>query len=142
MFSTANICIVGSIICYGVGTFIGKVALRNSSSINIYLLEALGTLTIAALVAIYFRNEAQSIVSSFNGYGYLFGILYGIGTVLFVVALKQQQASVATSLMAVYPAITVVLSVIFLKEIITFKILLGVAMVMTGTSLLLSSSSV
>lgn len=132
----ANIFIILTIVTWGVGSFLGKTALKNTDAVHIYLLEALGTLTIASITALFFRKEFRAVFTEFNWSGYLFGILFGIGTVTFILALKYKSASVATSLAALYPAVTVVLAVIFLKEPLTLKIFTGITMALGAAFLL------
>lgn len=123
--------------CWGIGAFLGKTVLKDASSIFTYLLESFGTLSIALLVGIFYREEVMSVVQNFSWAGYLFGILWGIGTVTFIFALKYGSASTVTPVTALYPLVTVLLAVIFLKETITLKIGVGILMAIGSMFLLL-----
>ncbi|MCK9352179.1 MAG: EamA family transporter [Candidatus Paceibacterota bacterium] len=133
---TANIFIFITVLAWGIGAFLGKTVLQHSSSIYGYLLEALGTLSVALLVALFYKNEVVSITKNFSLNGYLFGILWGIGTVTFIIALKLKPSSFVVPLTALYPVITVILSVLFLKEEITLKITIGIIFAISATVLL------
>ena len=133
-----NILLIISAIFYGVGAFLGKIALKDLSPFNVYLQEALGVLTIAALTILVYRSEFASIPSSLSWPGYLFGVLWGLGTVTLIFALKNTSASVAISLnSSLYPLVTVLLAITFLKEVITFKIGLGIIFAILATLLLI-----
>ena len=123
----AGLLIALSIIFFGVGTFIGKVALQTETAITVYLFEALGTLTVFFLVALFFWKDALAATSHMNWEGYAFGVCYGLGTLTFIGALKYWPASVVTPLSALYVVITVILAIIFLGEAITLKTGIGIA---------------
>lgn len=128
--------IILTILFWGAGAFIGKVVLKDGSSIYTYLLEASGTLTVAGSVCLLFRDEALSVARHFNGWGYLFGILWGLGTVTFIVALKGKPASIAVPLTALYPLTTAVLAVVFLGEPLTARTGAGIACAVLAAVLL------
>ena len=67
--------IVLTLVLWGVGAFLGKTVLKNQSAVSTYILEAFGTLTIAVIVSLFCRKEFILVFSSFNWWGYLFGIL-------------------------------------------------------------------
>lgn len=132
----ANVFIILTILFWGIGSFLGKTALKDTSSIYVYLFEALGTLTIAFLVASFSRKELLSIFQNFNWAGYLFGILWGLGTVTFILALKYKPVSIITPLTSTYPLVTILLALVLLKETITLKIGAGIILAI-GAGLLL-----
>lgn len=122
----ADLFIVLTLLLWGIGAFIGKAVLKETDAVTVYLLEAAGSLTVALLVALSFRKNFLSVFSDFNGWGYLFGILWGIGTVTFIVALKHRPASIVVPLTALYPLTTALLAVFFLGEAITLKTAAGI----------------
>jgi drug/metabolite transporter (DMT)-like permease len=132
----AYLSIILTIVFWGAGAFIGKAVLRDGSSIYTYLLEASGTLSVAGCVCLLFKGEALSVVRHFNGWGYLFGILWGLGTVTFIVALKLKPASIAVPLTALYPLATAVLAMAFLGEPLTVKTGAGIACAILAAVLL------
>lgn len=125
-----------TILFWGIGAFLGKAVLKNGSSIYTYILEAMGTLTIAFLVSLSFRKEFVTVVSNFNWWGYIFGILWGLGTVTFIVALKYKPASIVLPLTSLYPLTTAVLAVIYLGETVTLKTGAGIACAILAAILL------
>lgn len=133
----AIIFIVLTVLFWGAGAFLGKSVLKNFSALHIYLLEALGTLTIAFLVALFYKQELLTAFHNFKWQGYLFGILWGLGTVTFVLALKLKPASVVVPFTALYPIITVMLAILLLKEVISLKIAAGIIFAVVAAFLLL-----
>ncbi len=66
----------------------------------------------------------------FNNKGFIFsllaGISVGLGSIFFVYALTKGKTPVIVALTALYPAITILLACIFLKEQISPKQILGI----------------
>ncbi len=54
------------------------------------------------------------------------GLSWGLGTVLFIVALEKSKLSVLVPFTALYPAITIVLALLFLGEKLNFKEAVGI----------------
>jgi len=79
------------------------------SPFRVYFFEAVGTLTVFTTFVIYNRN---TIFTNFaiNFPALLMGLCWGIGTVLFIIALKYAKLSIVAPLSAAYPALTVVLA--------------------------------
>jgi transporter family protein len=132
----AYLSVILTILFWGVGACSGKAVLEDGSPIYIYLLEASGTLTVAGCVSLLFREETRAVVRHFSGWGYLFGILWGLGTVTFIVALKHKPASIVVPLTALYPLTTAVLAIAFLGEPLTMKTGAGIACAILAAVLL------
>ena len=64
------------------------------------------------------------------------GLIWGVGTVLFILALKYAKLSVLVPLSAVYPALTVVLALIFLGERLGPREIAGVVFAVISAGLL------
>jgi transporter family protein len=133
----AYVFIILTVLFWGTGAFLGKTVLKEASSIYVYILEALGTVTVAFLVSLFFRKEFISALSDFNWLGYLFGVLWGIGTVTFIIALKYKPASSVVPITALYPLVTAVLAIVLLREAITIKIGFGIACAILAAMLLI-----
>lgn len=132
-----QIFVVLTIALWGVGAFLGKTVLKEERAISTYLWEAMGTLTIALLVSLYCKKEFLFVLSSFNWWGYLFGILWGIGTVTFIIALKSAPASIVLPLTSLYPLITALLAIFFLNEPLTIKTGTGIVLAVLAAVLLI-----
>lgn len=133
---TGRIFIALTILFWGGGSFLAKVALKGAGPVQTYLWEALGTLTIACAVALYFRRDMAAMLDGFGVAGYWFGILWGLGTVTFIVAMKYAPASAAVPLTGLYPAVTVILAAMFLGEAISLRGVIGIALAIGAAMLL------
>ena len=64
------------------------------------------------------------------------GLSWGIGTVLFIFALKYAKLSIVAPLSAAYPALTVVLALVFLGEKLDIKEMAGIGFAIVSVALL------
>lgn len=124
-----------ALVCFSLGSFLGKVASFKDIPYRVYFFEGVGTLTVFTTFVIWNRN---AILSNFSvNFPALFmGITWGIGTVLFIVALKYAKLSVLVPLSAVYPALTVILALVFLGERLGPREIAGVAFAVVSAALL------
>lgn len=124
-----------AIICFAFGSFFGKIASIRDIPYRVYFFEGAGTLTIFTTFVIYNR---QTIFTnfSFNFPALLMGLTWGVGTVLFIAALKYAKLSVLVPLSAVYPALTVVLALVFLGERLGPREIAGVTFAVISAALL------
>ena len=125
-----------AIVLFGIGSFLGKLASINDISSRVYFFEAIGTLTIFSS---FFLIKRVEILEGFsvNYYAIGMGITWGLGTVLFIMALENSKLSIITPLTALYPAVTVLLAYIFLSERLEPKELIGVLLAIVSIFLIL-----
>jgi transporter family protein len=64
------------------------------------------------------------------------GLSWGIGTILFIIALQPAKLSIIVPLTAIYPAFTVILSVLFLQERLDLREIIGIAFAIISVALL------
>jgi transporter family protein len=124
-----------ALICFSLGSFLGKVASIKDIPYRIYFFEGVGTLTVFSTFVFYNRSTIFNNFSV-NFPALLMGLSWGIGTVLFIIALKDAKLSVLVPLSAVYPALTVVLAFIFLGERLGPREIAGVALAVVSAALL------
>ncbi len=110
---------------WGLGSFFGKIALMRDIPYRVYFFEGVGTITVLTALIIFKRQE---IFTGFavNPYALLMGLTWGIGTIIFIIALQPAKLSALVPLTAVYPAITVILGVIVLHERLDLREILGI----------------
>lgn len=98
-----------------------KLALKSIRPVQCYLLETIGVLTIALITGLVIMFRSPEIISGlhFNLWAWLMGICWGIATLAFIVALSFGKLSILAPLTALYPAITVILALLILKESIS-----------------------
>ena len=124
-----------AIVCFSFGSFFGKLASMKDIPYRVYFFEAVGTLTVFTTFVIYNRS---TIFTNFavNFSALLMGLSWGIGTVLFIVALKYAKLSIVAPLSAAYPALTVVLALVFLGEKLEYREMAGIGFAIVSVLLL------
>ncbi|HLC94704.1 MAG TPA: DMT family transporter [Patescibacteria group bacterium] len=124
------------IIFWGLWGFFGKLsATRIAGQGSLWNSISLVVITI---VFIFATRQAPPL--KFDGGGILFGVLAGIfsaiASVLFYFLLQKKSAGVFGATIAVYPLVTLLLSVVFLKEHVSFVQTIGVVFALVGLVLL------
>lgn len=120
---------------WGVWGFLGKVAAQNLPAPAVYLLTISGHLVVVAFILV----EGLGPVSWQPwGVGAALGsgIAMAVALLFFLKALARGPALVVVPLTALYPAVTVMLSWIFLREALTLRHLIGLALALAAVWLL------
>ncbi len=120
---------------WGSGSFFGKMALARDIPYRVYLFEGIGTLIVLTFLTVSKRQEIFTGFS-FNVFGLLMGLSWGIGTILFIIALQPAKLSVIVPLTAIYPAFTVLLSFLFLQERLELREIVGIVLAVISVVLL------
>lgn len=125
-----------SLFGWGLGAFFSKLATNRMGESSVFW-DIIGYVPIVVLYSL-FAFKAKEI---FNGdkmgiiYGLLAGGIGAVGLIAFYLLIAKKDAGVATSVTAMYPALTAVLSFIFLGEQLT--ITKAIAIVLASASLFL-----
>lgn len=132
-----------TILFWGLGGYLGKLAGNSGSGFQVYFFEALGTLSFALIYFLFFNTSvAKTSLTNMEWSVALpalgMGILWGIATWTFILALNQGRASIIVPLTAVYPIVTVALAIFFLHESISIKEIAGILLAVGGIVLLSS----
>jgi transporter family protein len=101
------------------------------------ILYTAGMLPLAAAALIRLRGKLDTDKRGAS-FGVLNGMLAGLGQVAFYAALGLGPASVVTALSGIFPLVTVVLAMIFLRERINLVQAGGVALALVAITLLSS----
>ncbi len=120
---------------WGVWGFLGKVASQHLPSPMVYLLTISGHLVVVA----YLLMDGLGPVSWQPwgvGAAVGSGIAMAVALLFFLKALARGPALVVVPLTALYPAVTVALSWIFLREALTLRHLIGLALALAAVWLL------
>jgi len=116
---------------YGLWSFFSKLATHHIDSYSVLVYETCGIILVAlsVLVRIDFRPQI-------NAWGIFYGFLVGIfgvlATLCFLLAVSQGQVSVVITLTALYPVVSIVLAALILKEPITIRKGIGIALAITA----------
>jgi bacterial/archaeal transporter family protein len=111
---------LATIILWGLWGLLSKVA---SASVDVYanqLLYTAGLFPLLVFVAMRVRREPSSDLSSRrigSAWAFLTGVLGGLGNIAFFAALiKGGKASIVAPVTALFPVVTVLLALLFLRE--------------------------
>ncbi len=106
---------------------------------TLFILGYIGSLCIFPLYLFIFKKDITYNLNSIHHHiGVISGAVASIGSLFFYLALSKGEASRVMSLTALYPLVTVILSVIFFKEPIGIKKLIGVISALIAMYLLSS----
>jgi bacterial/archaeal transporter family protein len=138
---TANMTVIiyagFTILMWGLWGFFGKMALeRNMPPVSVFLAEVLISLFVAAF---FVRRAFIPPQAKWSMFGLFSGAGLAIGLVFYYLALEHAQANMIVPLTSLYPAVTVVLSYIFLHERLSPLQWVGLVLLLVGAYLLLSS---
>jgi bacterial/archaeal transporter family protein len=120
---------------WGVWGFLGKVASQQLPSPMVYLLTISGHLVVVAYLLVTGLGpvawQPWGVCAALGS-----GLAMAVALLFFLKALAGGPALVVVPLTALYPAVTVVLSWIFLREALTLRHLVGLALALAAVWLL------
>jgi transporter family protein len=97
-------------------------------------------IVVPAIILIYLGASGQLVPLEMHapgiGYAALGGVGAALGTVCFYLLLARERASLAVPMTSLYPALTVILSVLFLKEHLNGMHILGILFALVAVALL------
>jgi len=124
-----------ALVCFGLWAFLPKIAVRYINPKSALIYEVLGVFIAGCFVFLTLgkniENDMRGIVPAI-----LTGILGTLGFLCFLYALTTGSVSVVATMTALYPAVTILLAVIFLKESIMPRQLVGMALAIISVILL------
>ncbi|RJX31205.1 MAG: hypothetical protein C4531_08415 [Desulfurivibrio sp.] len=124
-----------AMIIYGFWGFFPKIAVTYISPQSALVYEVGGAMLVGLLTLFFIRFQLQ-----FHPTGMLFAVLTGIagmiGTLFFFAAAQKGKIAIVVGLTALYPLITVILAVIFLREPLTLKQVMGLILACVAILLL------
>ena len=109
------------LLAWGLWGFFGKYALKFISPVSLILYETIGAIIIQLIVVGYLIYSKTQLDANTTGISIaiISGVISTIGVILFYFTLSKVRASILVPLTALYPVVTVILSLIFLKEKVT-----------------------
>ncbi|MBL7032516.1 MAG: EamA family transporter [Candidatus Delongbacteria bacterium] len=124
-------------LCWGLWGFFGKFAAREVNENSLVLLGIIGALVVYPIyIALYHGNFMFSWREPHYYLALLAGVAGGLGTLFFFMALARGEASRVVVISALYPVVTVLLSLLLLGELVTLKKIAGVLLALGGIVLL------
>jgi bacterial/archaeal transporter family protein len=131
-----------AILMWGLWGFFGKLALeRKMAPISILLAETVISAVVALpiFLVVTYKPNAQPLQSTLSIYGFLSGAGLAVGLLFYYFALSEARVAIVVPLTATYPVISVLLSFALLGERPSLAQWTGVAFVVVGVALLLTS---
>ena len=119
---------------YGIGTFFAKIVCEKNPLFQWIVVNIVGII-LCIIILIKYKNiiiTEQKILT----YAIISAILVVVGSLLLYYALYKGKASIVVPLSSIGPAITVALSILFLKETLTITQIIGVVLILLGVILL------
>ncbi len=112
------------------------------AGVNINLATAIRTLVILAMAwAIVFTRGEQKHLATLSKHNLLFLVISGLATglswVFYFKALQLGKVSQVAPVDKLSIALTILLSAIFLKEVLTVKLIVGTCLIIAGTLILI-----
>jgi len=126
-----------ALILWGVWGFLPKLATRYIEPRSVLVFQTIGSIlvTIVILATIDFRPELHTKGVTL---AIVTGIIGTLGTASFLYSIAKGKASIVVTMTALYPIITIILSLLILKEPITIK--QGIAIILALTAMALFAS--
>jgi transporter family protein len=120
---------------WGIFGFLGKVGSDRISPSQMQIFFTIGMVPVAVVCA--FRLKFRIATERLGvAYSLLMGIIAALGSLAFFAAMKTGKASLIAPATSLYPALTVVLAVIFLKEKLNKVQLCGLFLAMVSIVIL------
>lgn len=127
--------ILFSIFGWGIGSLFYKVANDNMHPLMVSTIVTLVYIVMAPLPYFFVKFD-----HTINSTGIIFSVLgsicMAIGSIGYFYALKAGSAGSVTTLTALYPALTLLLSFLFMKEVIGLKQIIGIGFALISFTLL------
>jgi len=122
-----------AVLIWGFWGYLSKIVAANLGGLHGYLLVSLSSIVFTGVILLVF-----GLPPSFSNLPlYLItGILGGAGTLFFYLAMQSGKASIVVPISAQYIVIAAILAIIFLKEPITVKKVLGIIFAVSAIALL------
>lgn len=116
---------VVALLLWGVWGLFPKLATNYLSPASVMVFEGLGHLLVIVVVlaSLSFRPELHSRGVAF---AILAGLIGTLGTIPFLYAISRGKAAVVVPMTSLYPLVTIILSLLILKEPMTWKQGLGI----------------
>ena len=123
------------LILWGLWGFALKIAYQNLSWTQTYFLSSLASFTLMLVIILYYRIKLPPMNTAAIA-AIIAGIFSSAGYLFFVKALEQGKASIVIPLTALYPAITVIIALVVLREKISFYQGIGILLAIVASILL------
>lgn len=123
---------------FGLWGIAAKVAMFHIDAKSSLIYQAIGVVAVS-MITLALVNFKPTVDAKGIAYSVLTGVLSGAGCLFFTIAASKGKVSSVITITALYPFVTILLAVIFLKETVQLKQAIGMVLAL-GAILLVSSS--
>jgi transporter family protein len=124
-----------TVLMWGIWGVFSKFASVNSKPRQVLIFQSVGVLAFALLVLMIERFKIEWSVPGFS-WSFAAGFFTFVGFLTFFAALEKGKASTVVTLSALYPVVTILLSITFLHEKISLREGLGIVFALIASVLL------
>ena len=124
-----------TLLCWGLWGVFSKLASRHSSPKQTLIFQAVGVIVFAIVVLCMEQFQIQKTAAGF-GWSVAAGFINFVGFLAFFAAVQKGKVSTVISLSSLYPVVTILLSILLLRERITIREGVGIAFALTAGWLL------
>lgn len=125
-----------AIVAWGVWGLLLKIAYNYVDWKQLFILTDVGILISTVVFYLYFRPSFANLSQTGVVLSIITGITGSIGALGFYLALNQGKISIAVPLTSLYPAVTILLALLILKEKITIIQGLGIGLALVSMFLM------
>lgn len=122
------------IVLIGVSTFLEKPVLNGLDPLQLNVLVGLGIFVVGGIALLAVDRRVPPLGPIGAGLGV--GVMIGVGSIAYFVALTRLPVSIAATLGDTYIVVTIVLSILFLHDTITVPKVAGIVFCLAGVLLL------
>ena len=126
---------LATMLLWGLYGFFAKIAARSLRDVDAAIYQAVGVVLVAGVAAFFTRFQAGGKANGII-YAVISGMCTALASFFFFGAITRGRTAVVVSMTALYPLITLGLSVLFLHETLTPKNLVGVGLAVVAIVLL------
>ena len=124
-----------TLLCWGLWGVFSKLALNYSRPRQTLIIQAVGVIACSLVVLFIEQFQIQKTAAGF-GWSAAAGFINFVGFLAFFAAGQKGKVSTVISLSSLYPVVTILLSILLLREKITVREGVGIAFALTAGWLL------
>jgi transporter family protein len=124
-----------TLLCWGLWGVFSKLASNYSRPRQTLIFQAVGVIAFALVVLFIEQFQIQKTAAGF-GWSVAAGFINFVGFLAFFAAVQKGKVSTVISLSSLYPVVTILLSILLLRERITIREGVGIAFALTAGWLL------
>ena len=124
-----------TVVVWGIWGVFSKLASAHSKPRQMLIFQSVGVIAFAVVVLALEKFRIEPSMAGFS-WSFAAGFFTFIGFLTFFAALEHGKASTVVTLSALYPVVTIFLSILFLHEKLTMRQVVGIAFALVASVLL------